>query len=81
MTEGEWNTDGLGLALDPEDTIHYFDNIDKARGWVDNHLAGQNATANHPGNYIDTFIYDKEYMGVGQCMELKHFKYIKMELI
>lgn len=78
MTEGAYNA--VQCDVEEPEYVHYFDNIDKARGWVDNKLAGLNAVANHPGNYVDTFVYDKEYHGVNNW-ELKHFKYIKMELL
>jgi hypothetical protein len=58
----------------------YFDNIDKAKGFVEGRLVGENWSANHPGMVFDMYVYDKQYFSVvgGQ---IKAFKFYKIEMV
>lgn len=62
------------------DGIDFFDNIDKAKGYVERQLEGKDWVANHPGMTLDTYVYDKQYFS-GVSFQLKSFKYIKLEMI
>jgi hypothetical protein len=62
-----------------EDT-RYFDNIDKAKGYVEGRLAGENWSANHPGMVFDMYVYDKQYFSVAGG-QIKAFKFYKIEMV
>lgn len=78
VSNGSYNSDTM-YEPEIEDT-RYFDNIDKAKGYVEGRLAGENWSANHPGMVFDMYVYDKQYFSVvgGQ---IKAFKFFKIEMV
>ena len=59
----------------------YFTNIDKAKTFVEQELAGHSDwQATHPGMVLDTYIYDLAY-NQEEHTRLRAFKYIKLEMV
>lgn len=72
--------DALTMYEPEIENTMYFDNIDKAKGYVEERLIGENWSANHPGMVFDMYVYDKQYFPVvgGQ---IKVFKFYKIEMV
>ena len=62
---------------------YYFDNIDRAKAYVENKLSGKDWSANHPGMVFDMYVYDKQYFtGAGiSAFMIKAFKFYKIEMV
>ena len=65
-----------------EDVV-YFDNVDRAKRYVEEKLAGEDWSANHPGMVFDMYVYDKQYFtGAGiSAFMIKAFKFYKIEMV